>query len=241
MDADREFIGRLDRLAELAGRLEEPGDPPAGGVMAVLLHPNVVENYVLGALLANLAGSRVVNGEGYFRKEQFGSGEPMLHPDLTLRLDPLAPMKSGSYRFTLEGVPSGRCNFIEKGRLIHPVLNLKYARRFGGAPTPVPANLDTLHLEGLPELTEKEGYEAAVDGVMVLSVLGAHTQDVSSGDFSLSAPQTLGIRNGEPAGRIRGTISGNLFELLRADDLRAVRFDGEHTPGLLVRCRFEPK
>jgi PmbA protein len=101
--------------------------------------------------------------------------------------------------------------------------------------------MDTVHLEGPPALTDQEGYEAAAGGVLVLSVLGVHTQDASSGDFSLSAPQALGIRNGVPTGRLRGTISGNLFDLLRMDDLNLVRFEGEHTPGMLVRCRFDPK
>ena len=209
--------------------------------MPVLLHPNVVENFVLGTLLGNLEGSGVVNGEGFFRKEQFGSQDPVLRTDLNLRLDPLVPMKSGSYRFTAEGVPANRCHFIKNGRLVQPVLNLKYARRFGSSPTPVPTSLDTVHLEGPPELTEKQGFEAAAGGAMVLSVLGAHTQDASSGDFSLSSPQALGIAGSEAAGRLRGTISGNLFELLQSDHLTLVRFEGEHTPGLLVRCRFDPR
>jgi PmbA protein len=241
MDTDQEFAERLDRLSDLAQRLGVPGESPAGGVMPVLMHPNVVENFVLGTLLGNLQGSTVVNGEGYFRKEQFGSSDPVLRSDLNLRLDPLVPMKSGSYRFTSEGVPAGRCNFIEFGRLVRPVLNLKYARRFGGSPTPVPTGMDTLHLEGPPELTEQGGYDAATGGVLVLSVLGAHTQDASSGDFSLSAPQALGITGGKPAGRLRGTLSGNLFDLLRSEDLTLVRFEGEHTPGLLANCRFDPK
>jgi PmbA protein len=149
-------------------------------------------------------------------------------------------MKSGSYRFTQEGVPAGRCSFIREGRLIQPVLNLKYARRYGGSPTPVPTGNDTLHLEGPPELSEKEAYETGTGGVMVLSLLGVHTQDLASGDFSLASPQSLGIDRGKPDGRIRGTLSGNLFDLLRSDDLRLVRFTGEHTPGLLLRCRFDP-
>ena len=241
MDSDQDFAARLERLGDLAVRLAGPGEPPSAGILPVLLHPNVVESFVLGTLLGNLEGSGVVNGESYFRKEQFGSAAPVLRPDLNLRLDPLVPMKSGSYRYTAEGVPAGRCHFIENGRLIQPVLNLKYARRFGGAPTPVPTSMDTVHLTGPPELSEQDGCMAAAGGVLVLSVLGTHTQDASSGDFSLSAPQALGISGAAPAGRLRGTISGNLFALLRSDDLRLVRFQGEHTPGLLVRCRFDPK
>ena len=75
---------------------------------------------------------------------------------------------------------------------------------------------------------------------MVLSVLGVHTQDFTSGDFSLSAPQAITIGPKGLAGRLRATISGNVFELLRSPELELVRFPGEHTPGLLVRCRLDP-
>ncbi len=241
MDQDGEFESRLERLAAIARELTRTAEPMEGGIHNILLHPNVVESYVLGTLLGNLEGSTVVNGEGYFRKEQFGSGQPALRNDLQLLLDPLQPMKSGSYRFTMEGVPAARCTFIENGCLTHPVLNLKYARRFGAAPTPVPTSMDTLSLEGPESLSEQDGYAAAGDGAMILSVLGVHTQDGSSGDFSLSTPQALRLGAGQFLGRLRGTISGNLFDLLRSDDLRLVRFEGETTPGLLVRCRFDPK
>jgi len=79
----------------------------------------------------------------------------------------------------------------------------------------------------------------AKDGVFVLSVLGVHTQDSSSGDFSLSAPQALALKNGAVTGRLRGTISGNLFELLQSPDLRFVELPGEQIPGLLLHCRFD--
>ena len=76
---------------------------------------------------------------------------------------------------------------------------------------------------------------------MILSVLGVHTQDSASGDFSLSAPQALRLSDGGYAGRLRATISGNLFELLASPSLRFVTFEGEPTPGLLFPCRLDPK
>ena len=142
MGFDREILvssaeivieSRLERLAGTARELSRTGEPMEPGMHNILLHPNVVESYVLGTLLGNLDGATVVNGEGFFRKEQFGSEQPVLRDDLHLRLDPLQPMKSGSYRFTMEGVPAARYAFISNGCLTHPVLNLKYARRFGAA------------------------------------------------------------------------------------------------------------
>jgi PmbA protein len=234
------FESRLDRLARTADILERPADPPAAGIGPVILHPHVVESYVIETLLDNLSGATVAHGEGHFRREQFGADHPVLREDLGLRIDPLERLKSGSYRYTSEGVPAGPCVFIECGRLVQPVLDLKYARRLGLEPTPLPSAADTTHLEGPPRLAFDAALDQAAGGAVVLSVLGVHTQDSASGDFSLSAPQGLVIGPNGLAGRMRGTLSGNLFALLSADGLRLVDFEGEHTPGLLVRCRLDP-
>jgi PmbA protein len=226
---------------ETAARLQDTGAPMAPGIHPVLLHPHVVEEYVVGTLLDNLGGSAVAHGDGHFRREQFGADSPVLREDLGLHLDPLQPLKSGSYRFTSEGVPAAPCSFISRGRLVQPVLDLKYARRLGLAPTPVPFGMDTVILEGPPPLPLAPSLQIAAGGVLVLSVLGVHTQDRASGDFSLSAPQVLRIGARGFGGRLRGTISGNLFQVLREASLRFVVFEGETTPGLLFPCRFDPR
>lgn len=238
---DVRFQSRLDRLVELARQLKAPATAREGGLRPVILHPNVVEAYVLNTLLDNLSGATVDHGEGHFRREQFGSRDPVLREDLTLRLDPLEPLKCGSYRFTAEGLPAARCTYIERGRLVNPLVDCKYSRRLKMAPTPLPLSIDTLHFDGPTPLSPQAALERADGGGLVLSVLGTHTQDSASGDFSLSAPQTLAIESGGFAGRLRATISGNLFELLSDDELRFVRFEGEHTPGLLLRCRLDPQ
>jgi PmbA protein len=238
---DDAFGSRLDRLARTAELLERPVEPPDAGIHPVILHPHVVESYVLGTLLDNLGGSTVAHGEGHFRREQFGSDSPVLREDLGLRIDPLQPLKRGSYRYTTEGVPAAPCVFIEGGRLVQPVLDLKYARRLGLRPTPLPSSSDTLHLEGSPRLGFGEALARASGGALILSVLGTHTQDRASGDFSLSAPQALVVRSDALAGRMRGTLAGNLFDLLASDDLHFVDVEGEHTPGLLASCRLDPQ
>jgi PmbA protein len=237
----REFEARLDRLAQTAVELERPAATMPAGVHRVILHPRVVGGYALDTLLGNLDGATVAHGEGHFRREQFGSEKPVLREDLGLRLDPLLPLRNGSYRFTREGLPAARCAYIERGRLLRPILDLKYARRLGLRPTPVPYSADTLFLEGPEPLSLAGALERAAGGALVLSVLGVHTQDTASGDFSLSAPQVLRIGTGEFAGRLKATISGNLFDLLRSDGLDLVHFEGEHTPGLLIDCRLDPK
>jgi len=235
------FDARLDRLVDFARRLETPADPLAGGVRPVLLHPNVVESYVLSTLLDNLDGATVDHRQGRFTIEQFGAERPVLREDITLRIDPLQPLKSGSYRFNAEGLPAARCSYIEGGRLVQPLLDVKYARRLGRAPTPAPYASDVIEFEGAGLLEPSDAVDAARGGALILSVLGVHTQDSTSGDFSLSAPQALRIGSDGFGGRLPVTISGNLFDILSGEELRFVRFDDENIPGLLFPCRLDPK
>jgi PmbA protein len=149
-------------------------------------------------------------------------------------------MAAGAYRFSQEGLPARACSFLEGGRLKTPLCDLKYARRLGFAPTANPSAMDTLFFEGPPPMTYEEAVASADGGALVLSVLGVHTQDFTSGDFSLSAPQTLAIGPTGLGARLRATISGNVFDLLRSPKLGFVRFPGEPCPGLLVHCRLDP-
>jgi len=239
-DGDDAFDARLAQLLDVARRLRDPADSAREGVLPIILHPAVVQEYALSTLLHHLDGATIAHGEGIFKSEHIGSGQALLREDLTLRVDPLEPLKSGSYRFTPDGLPAARCTYIEAGRLVEPVLDLKYARRLERRPTPVPYAMDVLHLEGPDRLSLSEAFSRAEGGALVLSVLGVHTQDNSNGDFSLSAPQVLQLRDGELRGRLRATISGNLFDVLRSDELQLVAFEGETTPGLLFPCRLDP-
>ncbi len=238
LDSDEEFSERLQRVIGLVRELGKPG-PALAGTRPTLLHPSVVESYALSTLLHNLDGSAVSNEESHFHREDFGGDTPKLREDLSLTLDPLRPLRSGSYRFTVEGVPARRFTFVDRGRLTSPVLDLKYAHRLGLEPTPLPYSMEALSLEGPERISLNEALRQADGGVMVMSVLGVHTQDATSGDFSLSAPQTLAIKDGGFAGRVRGTIAGNIFDVLNSADLQLVHLEGDSTPGLLFPCRVE--
>jgi PmbA protein len=73
-------------------------------------------------------------------------------------------------------------------------------------------------------------------------VLGLHTQDRSSGNYSLSTSQAVLVRNGKIQGRVKATLTGNLFEQLRDNTLRMVSFPGQHSPGfaLPINVTLEP-
>ena len=233
-EAQAAFSARLGRAAALVRRLTGPAAATPAGNVAVLLHPSVVEEYVLSTLLDNLDGAAVTHGESAFDVEQFGSPSPVVREDVELTVDPLQPLRAGAYRVSSEGVPARRAALMESGRLVTPILDLKYGRRLKRSPTPVPYAMDAVCFRGAGPIEVGQALEGSA--LFVLHVLGVHTQDPVSGDFSLSAPQSLRVRGGEARGRVRATISGNLFRILRREDTAFVAFEGETTPGLLVRC-----
>lgn len=224
---------RLERACDLVRRLLSPEGSFSPGTMPVLLHPDVVESLLSHYLLANLHGERIYHGQGAFRIEQFGAPEGVLSPALSLCLEPSVPMDTGSFRFTAEGVPARPLAYVEKGRLVNPILDLKYAKRFRRDPVPGPASAESLRLTGPEPVSRDEAIRAVPRGVLVLSLLGLHTQDSTRGDFSISAPQTLAITGGDLGGAVKAVLTGNFFEVLRAPGLVFVRFDGFRTPGLL--------
>jgi len=236
---DMAFSARLEQLMRTAQQVGgEPRTLPAK-THSVLLHPRVVENYVLSTLMQNLDGAAVAHDESAFDRSGFRSGRASLRKDIGLSIDPLQPYRGGSYRFTGFGLPAARCTYIEDGRLVQPILDVKYARRLDLEPTPVPFGNDTVRFGTPSRLAYRDALEQT--NVLVLSVLGVHTQDRISGDFSLSAPLALAVSKGAPWSRLRGTISGNLWETLRSDDLVFVDVPHETTPGMLFPCRFDSK
>src|SRR5207247_6628619 len=96
---------------------------------------------------------------------------------LTLRHDPLAPMRAGAYRFSPDGLPASPVIYIERGCLVAPLLDLKYSRRLGLPPNSAPAALDTVFLEGPAPLAYDAAMARAPGGAVVLNVLGIHPQD----------------------------------------------------------------
>jgi hypothetical protein len=102
------------------------------------------------------------------------------------------PIGSGNFANTLlltmaerQALPPALFEMLHRFEFCH-------APRLGRTPTAIPSAMDTIFLEGRASIGYDDALALAAGGALVLSVLGVHTQDFTSGDFSLSAPQTLG-------------------------------------------------
>jgi len=120
-----------------------------------------------------------------------------------------------------EGISSQRTPLIEKGILKNFLYDIYTAKKGGVEPTgngmrssygDVPAvSLSNLVLD----FGDVKEISTIDDGVLITDVLGAHTANPISGDFSVEAMNAFKIENGELKHPIKkAMLSGNIFQAL---------------------------
>jgi PmbA protein len=222
-------IGETARVGKLLGRT---ADPKLMGPISLILPPETFETLLSHFLMTNLFGSLVVNRQSRFSVEDFHRQRQVLREDLDLYVDPLQPYRSFAYNCTAEAVPAKQQTFIEKGRLITPVLNLKYAKKTGMEPTAIPGGGFFIRSAQPMESWERL-IERTSRGLIVYSVLGLHTQDASSGQFSLTADQCLMVENGKITGKVKAVINGDFLGSLLKQESCLCKVEGEDNPGYM--------
>lgn len=232
--------GEVERIIEdvkiTTARLKEAGKyKPNPDGDRVVLEPGIAGSFLSTYVLGNLYGSGVANGQSAFKLEDFKEGRQVMREDISLVLDGLQPYELSASRLTGEGVPGGREILIDRGKLVTPILDLKYSGITGFPPSKTGGPY--LEIDE-PEKTSLDEMIKRVDnGLLVYSLMGMHTQDGTSGRYSVGAPKSLVIENGELKGKVKATIVGNFFENLK-DERTAFSWDpNEDNPALQMVCQ----
>jgi PmbA protein len=207
---------------------------PVGPQTQVIFAPSMTEELLGQFILPNFSGERVIEGQAAFSKENFREQRLVFHPQFSLSVDPLCPLELGSYLVTSEGVPAERTVLVNDGQLQTPFLRVKDAVRWGAKPTALPQGTAGLFLKHQAEVPWSEALQGVEDGVLVLSVLGLHTQEAVSGAYSLSAPHSLRILKGRIVGRTDVKLTGNFLADLLASTTKTAHSDLSTHPYLLV-------
>ncbi|MBC7387408.1 MAG: TldD/PmbA family protein [Cryobacterium sp.] len=194
--------------------------------------PAVIRNDVVSDLLDFLAGS--------FSGEQIEKGKSLLQGKLgekvfadfiQIRDDGLLPGGLASRPFDAEGTASRTTPLVQNGVFQSMLLDRKYAKRFGLQPTSNSArsiksspsiSTTNLYLEAgkqsLAELIREVG-----DGILITNLMGVHTANSVTGNFSLGASGIL-VKNGKLGAPVKGfAVAGNILSLFR--DVRALGSD----------------
>ena len=176
---------------------------------------------ILDALVSSLSAEAVQKGKSMLAGKiaQFVAA-----PLISIIDDGLLPNGLGTAPFDGEGTPSQKTILVEQGKLNSYLYNFYSARKdktkstgnaarasFKGPVVIGPTNLYFQAGTSLPA----DMISSIKHGLYVTKVMGMHTVNPISGNFSVGAAGIL-IQNGRKTTPIRGiTISGNLLEMLK--------------------------
>ena len=196
-----------------------------------------------------------VRGDRLARNESFWSGkqgEVVLANDLTLVDDGRMEGGKASSSRDGEGVPTRRQTLVENGRLIGSLWSTRDAAQQvaegrieqaqsngcavrGGHQSPPHTGCSDLLMSSTKGGSSQEALlERMDDGYIVHSVMGAHTANPTSGDFSVTTSTILRVEGGQILGPVKQAgLSGNLAKALSSnvhlgDD---VRIQGSYSSG----------
>jgi PmbA protein len=190
---------------------------------AILLDPFVAAGF-LGLLGPALTAEAVQKGRSLFRGKV---GQLVASEMVNIIDDGILPGGLASAPFDGEGVPASRTVLIRDGILQGFLHNTYTATRDGVSST---GNGTRASYKSTPEvgvtnffiqpgnLSADKLVQSTSSGVYITEVIGMHTANPISGDFSVGATGIL-IENGELTRPVRGiAIAGNIQELLRHVD-----------------------
>lgn len=184
----------------------------------------VLDYYAATGLLQTFISA--FNGENVKRgrsilKDKIGS--EIANPTLSIVDNPLLEKGMFTSKCDDEGSASQKTDLIKDGMLNSFIYDIYTANTEGvkttsnglrgsylTTPMIAPTNLEFK----FSEMTELEEIKS---GVLTTSVLGAHTANPISGDFSVEASNAFKIENGELTDPInKAMISGNIFEIMKS-------------------------
>ncbi|WP_051461170.1 TldD/PmbA family protein [Aminobacterium mobile] len=195
------------------------GKPLKTGKYTLILSPEVSASFlsVIGELfLASNVHKNMSLYKGKLGKQEASSL-------LTITDDGLMPKKLGTAPFDGEGVPCQRTVLMEKGVIKNFLYNLKYglkdgvpstgngARSFSSVPD---VDVSNIYIEP-GTLSQEDIFCSVRNGIYIMDLLGLHTVNPVSGDFSLGI-KGVALHNGELSFPVSGmTIAGNLLDFLK--------------------------
>lgn len=196
---------------------------PESGVMDLILNPNVVRQ--LMALFAKSFSAEAVGKHTSFLEGKLGM--QIAGTDITLVDDGTLDNRIGSGAYDGEGTPMQRTVLVDHGTVTSYLVDRKMAEEIKFSPT---GNGIRSGYSGLPHISttnlilepgsisENDMIGGVEIGVYITDIMGAHTANPISGNFSLGASGIL-IEKGQLTVPVhRMTIAGNLLELLQKCD-----------------------
>lgn len=196
-----------------------------GGTAPTMTCPALLKNSVVAQLLGFLSSSfSAENIDKNFSLLVGKKGEKVFSDALTLIDDGLLARGVASSPFDGEGTPSQTNTLVDRGTIKSFLYDIYYARKHGAKST---ANSRRGGIKSQPGIGTTNFYmppgtktfdqlvSSISRGVYITNVMGLHTANPVTGEFSIGASGVL-IENGALTKPVKGfAIAGNLINLLK--------------------------
>lgn len=236
-------VGR--QAAFLASHSVNAGEIPTGSA-DIVLSPIALAQLLSYVVIPALSGRNVHAGRS---KLADSIGSEVFDPALRIFDDPFAPGGLGRTAWDAEGTPARRIEFVRDGVLGEFAYDLKTAYRYGKKST---GSAVRGGAGGGPSIG---AHNFVVDGprseimderaLYIHDVVGAHTANPMSGDFSVECQNASWVEGGGFSDAVRkAMLAGNVFDMLREVGgigkesriigpliLPAIRFPAQHIVG----------
>ncbi|NYT01835.1 MAG: TldD/PmbA family protein [Methanosarcinales archaeon] len=224
-------LGRIGRRAAEMARGSLGGGKVETGSYDVLLKPVAFAELLDNTLIPSLCADNVQKGRSALAGRL---GERLAGEDVQMVDDGLLSGGMGTSGFDGEGVASRRNVILEDGLLKTFLYDSYYAGKDGVQST---GNALRPGYSGVPRIGVRNLLLRSADsrdllaetgeGVLVNGVIGAHTANPTSGDFSVEARNSFLVRDGALDRPIKSMmIAGNIFDILKdlqvGEDHRAI-------------------
>ncbi len=201
--------------------IEKLGGKPVPTQRAQILLSEETMAELLEVLAPSFHGDSVVKGKSILAGRL---GKKVFSELIDIYDDGLYPQGIGTAPFDAEGTPSQKTCLIESGILRSYLYDLYWANRVGTRSTgnasrgsyksPPGIGNNNYYMTGRETTTKNELIKSVTKGLLVQELIGVHTANPISGEFSLGATG-LWIEGGTVKHPVKGiTISGNLMDLL---------------------------
>ncbi|PKL59370.1 MAG: TldD/PmbA family protein, partial [Methanomicrobiales archaeon HGW-Methanomicrobiales-4] len=212
-DVKPEHVG--EQAAFFAARGQD-GDEIKTGTYDIVLSPVALSHLLDATVIPALSGRNVHTGRSFFAEKK---GQQVMDSSVSLIDDPFDFRGLGNCPWDGEGVEVKKTPFIEQGILSSFAYDLKTAYRYGEKPTGHAVRSGMGGSPGIGHhnlvLTADPMDVMSKDAVYVHDLIGAHTANPMSGDFSVELSCPFHINGGALDRPIRtGMLSGNVFDLL---------------------------
>ena len=232
----------LDDMIELYEICKHEVVPPTS-VMPVIFHSSSL-HALMWRVNEALHPLNIYNGTSPLCGKQ---GTRIFSEKFSYAQNPLDSTMPIATAFDDEASPTKAFSFIEGGVFKAIPTNLYYAEKLKSHST---GNASRASLESMPGVRIINGSVAtgqkslnemiaSIDrGLIVFSLMGAHSGNILNGDYSVGIASGLMIENGKAIGRVKDCmLSGNIYESLQNIidiENKTQQFNGSKMPSLLL-------